>query len=163
MFRHIAAPAMVILALVVMTGYGFGFMTTRSEAPVIDSMKAVGETGPLDGMQFVAELGPEGKVKDVPDVFVFENGTFVSKECELRCDYPARAYYIDETENGTVFVSNTRCPYKDAEITWHGTVRDNRITGTATWTVRRWYWTMTNVFEFEGTLADKPAQITSEG
>ena len=112
-------------------------------------------------MVFVGKLGPEGKPKDVEDRFVFRGGTFLSKECELRCDHPARAYFIGEKDNATEFASNTRCPHKDAEISWRGTVHGDRISGTATWTVRRWYRTVTNTFEFEGQLNEKPNTIAS--
>jgi hypothetical protein len=145
-----------------MLGYGPEIAATRSNIPAIENMETVGDSGPLDGMTFAGELGPEGKPKDVTDVFVFSDGTFVSRECESRCDYPARAYFINETENGTEFVSNTKCPYKDAEITWHGTVQDDRISGTAIWTMRRWYWTVTNRFEFEGTLSETSDHIAGE-
>lgn len=33
--------------------------------------------------------GPDGKPEDTPDSFLFENGTFVSKEPELRYKYPS--------------------------------------------------------------------------
>lgn len=114
--------------------------------------------GPLDGMIFTGMLGPDGKPKDVEDVFVFENGTFISKECELRCDYPARPYFVREVDGKTEFISHTKCPYKDAWIVWHGIVEGDRITGTAIWTIKRWYWTMTNRYEFEGKLTPAPPQ-----
>lgn len=109
--------------------------------------------GPLDGMTFVGALGPDGKPKDIPDSFVFENGTFVSKECELRCKYPARPYFVRIDGSKTEFISETRCPYKDAKIVWRGTVEGNTIKGKSTWVVKRWYWTVESTFEFEGKLA----------
>lgn len=127
-----------------------------------EPMSTAHQSGPLDGKVFVGKLGPEGKVKDIADVFVFENGTFVSKECELRCDYPARPYFIRELQGKTEFLSHTKCPYKDAEIVWHGTVDGNRISGTATWTLKRWYWTVVNRYDFEGELEDAPPpQVSS--
>lgn len=112
-------------------------------------------SGPLDGMTFRGALGPDGKPKDTPDVFVFENGTFVSKECESRCKYPARPYFVRVNGNKTEFISETRCPYKDARIVWRGTVEGDRITGKSTWVVNRWYWSVENTFEFEGRLVAK--------
>ena len=119
----------------------------------IDALTTDGP-GPLDGMTFSGMLGPEGKPMDVADTFVFDNGTFVSKECELRCDYPARPYLATETENGWSFSSTTRCPYKDATIVWNGTVEDGKVSGVATWTLRRWYWTLERDFAFEAQLAE---------
>lgn len=114
--------------------------------------------GPLDGMTFTGQMGPEGKVMDVSDTFVFEDGTFVSKECKSRCDYPARPYRAKKTENGWTFTSITRCPSKDATIVWKGTVRDGTISGVATWTLRRWYWTLQRDFAFEAELQGEPTQ-----
>ena len=117
--------------------------------------------GPLDGMTFTGALGPDGKPKDTPDSFVFENGTFVSKECELRCKYPARPYFVRSNGDRTEFISETECPYKDAKIIWRGTIEGDRIKGKSTWVVKRWYWTVENTFEFEGTLTNKPASTAS--
>ena len=117
--------------------------------------------GPLDGLTFNGALGPDGKPKDIPDTFVFENGTFVSKECELRCKYPARPYFVRSNGGRIDFISETKCPYKDAKITWRGTVEGDRIKGKSTWVVKRWYWTVENTFEFEGTLTNKPASTAS--
>lgn len=117
--------------------------------------------GPLDNMTFTGALGPDGKPKDIPDSFVFENGTFVSKECELRCKYPARPYFVRTNGNKTEFISETKCPYKDAKIIWRGTVEGDTIKGKSTWVVKRWYWTIENSFEFEGKLVSKPATKAS--
>lgn len=159
MFSRLALTGLLIVGLALIFGYGPHMVADRPELPRVESMTSVGNAGPLDGMEFVGKLGPEGKPKDVEDRFVFSDGTFVSKECELRCDYPARAYFVTEKEGATEFLSNTKCPYKDAEITWHGTVRGDQISGTAIWTVRRWYWTVTKTFEFEGQLNDTPDKV----
>ena len=111
--------------------------------------------GPLDGLTFRGAVGPDGKPKDISDTFVFENGTFVSKECELRCKYPARPYFVRTSGNKTEFISETKCPYKDAKIVWRGTVEGDSIKGKSTWVVKRWYWTVENTFEFEGKLVEK--------
>lgn len=117
--------------------------------------------GPLDGMIFVGELGPDGKPKDTADTFVFANGAFVSKECELRCKFPARPYFVRNSDNKIEFVSETKCPYKNATIIWRGTIEGDTITGVSTWTVKRWYWTIENRFEFAGKLVDQPTPVAS--
>jgi len=35
------------------------------------------------------------------------------------------------------------------------------ILASATWVVKRWYWSVENSFEFEGKLANKPAATVS--
>lgn len=111
--------------------------------------------GPLDGLVFKGGVSPAGDAKDIADVFVFEDGTFVSMECELRCDYPARPYFVRSADGKTEFISETRCPYKDATIVWRGVVDGDRIEGHATWRVKRWYWTIEKRLEFSGTLTDR--------
>ncbi len=118
-------------------------------------------SGPLDGMTFTGALGPDGKPKDIADTFVFANGKFVSRECELRCKYPARPYFVRQNGNQTEFVSETQCPYKDAKIIWRGIVKGDTVKGVSTWTVRRWYWTVENRFEFEGKLAKQSTPVAS--
>ena len=133
-----------------------------SHAVAAESESSSGSTtetmaGPLDGLSF------NGKPKDVPDLFVFENGTFVSKECELRCKYPARPYFVRRDGEKIEFISETQCPYKDAKIIWRGSIEGDRIQGTSTWVVKRWYWTHESNFEFEGKLtAESTATASSE-
>lgn len=117
-------------------------------------------SGPLDGLIFNGAVGLDGKPKDIPDTFVFENGTFVSKECELRCKYPARPYFVRLNGSKTEFISETKCPYKDARIVWRGTVEGDRLIGTSSWIVKRWYWTYEDTFEFEGMLVRDGAKLT---
>jgi len=117
--------------------------------------------GPLDGLSFRGAVGPDGKPKDIPDIFVFENGNFVSRECELRCEYPARPYFVRQNGSKTEFISETECPYKDAKIVWRGTIEGDKITGKSTWIVKRWYWTVENTFEFEGKLQKEPPTTAS--
>jgi hypothetical protein len=121
----------------------------------------VGGSGMLDGMTFSAELGPLGKPADVNDRLVFANGTFVSTECERRCGYPARPYFIRQVGDRIEFISETRCPDKDAKIVWRGTVDDGTIKGVFTWTTVRWYWTIEKEFSFEGTLVEGATPIVS--
>jgi len=117
--------------------------------------------GPLDGMSFTGALGPDGQPKDVTDRFVFANGTFVSKECELLCKYPARPYSVKISGGKTAFFSKTKCPYKDATIVWRGTVDGDTIQGVATWTIKRWYWTLEKKYEFSGKLEQSTPPLAS--
>ena len=111
-------------------------------------------TGPLDGKTFSGLIGIGGKPKDIKDTFVFENGTFVSTECERNCKYPARPYFVRVNGDKTEFISETQCPYKDAKIVWRGTVEGDKIKGESTWVSKRWYWTVEKTLEFEGELVD---------
>ena len=143
------------------TGFTISGATNSSSSVNSTSIEEKMIPGPLDGMTFTGALGPDGEPKDTPDSFVFENGTFVSKECELRCKYPARPYFIRTNGNRTEFISETECPYKDAKIIWRGSVEGDTIKGKSTWVVKRWYWTIENTFEFEGKLVKNPASKAS--
>lgn len=155
MKESILAVSVLIATTIVVAGWSSSMNAADSDPEISDF------SGPLDGMTFVGALGPDGKPKDIADVFVFENGTFVSKECELRCKYPARPYFIRVNGTTTEFISETQCPYKDAKIVWRGTVDGDTIKGKSTWVVKRWYWTVENTFEFEGKLSKQPISITS--
>ena len=80
-------------------------------------------------------------------IALYSKSYFVSKECELRCEYPARPYFVREAGERIEFLSETRCPYKDASIVWRGVVEDDTIKGVATWTINRWYWTIERKYE----------------
>ena len=141
---------LILGALITLAGWPLVAQVSGTNASE-DSVESV-VPGPLDGMTFSGALGPDGKPKDIADSFVFENGNFVSKECELRCKYPPRPYFVRVSGSKTEFISETRCPYKDARIVWRGTIEGGRIKGKSTWVVKRWYWTIEDTFEFEGEL-----------
>ncbi len=150
--------SLVILVTIAAGGWPSQMNAAGSDPAKNDATRLESGTGPLDGMKFIGALGPDGKPKDVEDSFVFENGTFVSKECELRCEYPARPYFVRQNGTKTEFISETKCPYKDAKIVWRGTVEGDTIKGKSTWVVKRWYWTVENTFEFEGKLAESSSR-----
>ena len=148
-----------LISIAILASATWAFLSRASDSNSVNSPTSQEEIipGPLDGMTFSGALGPDGKPKDIPDSFVFENGTFVSKECELRCKYPARPYFVRTNGDRIEFISETKCPYKDAKIIWRGTIEGNTIKGKSTWVIKRWYWSVENSFEFEGKLASKPA------
>lgn len=113
--------------------------------------------GVLDGKVFLSKMGPAGQPADVEDNLVFGKGLFVSSECQARCDYPARPYFTRSKDGTIQFLSETKCPYKDATILWRGVVEGERISGEATWTLKRWYWSIERVFWFEGELIENEA------
>lgn len=151
------ASVLVAVPLVVLTMVWLPIGVEAEDPP--ETIGAV--PGPLDGLVFVGGLGPDGKPIDRPDTFVFESGNFVSKECELRCKYPPRPYFVRVDGERMQFISETKCPYKDAWITWRGVVEGDRISGKATWVVKRWYWTVENVFDFEGQLVPEATAAVS--
>ena len=112
-----------------------------------------GGAGPLDGLTFSSRIGGADGTNPVDDLLVFRDGMFLSTECERRCDYPASPYYVRRDAGTLEFLSESRCPNKDATIVWRGIVRDGVIRGEAVWTVNRWYWTVQKTLRFEGRLS----------
>lgn len=137
------------------------FTTAGPHAQSVGVPEATTGTGPLDGLIFEGNLGPAGQPADVRDRLEFFDGRFVSRECEKRCNYPASPYYVRRDGNSIAFISESRCPDKDAKIVWHGTVEGDRLEGTFTWTVERWYWTIEKTFRFSGTLRTGAPPIAS--
>jgi hypothetical protein len=113
----------------------------------------------LDGKAFKSKLGPVGKPMDVDDILVFEDGQFVSKECERRCGYTKVDYWVRRAQDGAIEMrADVPCTESDAMMRWRGTVRGDNIEGSITWVNKRWYWTFEKEFWFKGRLveADNP-------
>lgn len=110
--------------------------------------------GSLDGMTFIARMGPSGKPADVEDSLTFSDGMFVSAECVRRCGYPPAPYYTRRVGAGTEFVAESTCVENDATMSWRGTIEDDKISGLVVWTAERWYRTIEKSFWFEGRIAD---------
>lgn len=141
-----------IIALIAVAGFaltsGNGF---RADAP---SQRALTPgSGVLDGLTFTTTLAPEGKPGAIRDAMFFRDGQFLSLECEDRCNYPASAYFARAVAGGHEFVVEAWCPTKDATMVWRGRIVDGQVSGTVTWSVRRFYWTVGSVLEFRGTQA----------
>lgn len=111
--------------------------------------------GPLDGMTFTTHLAPQGKPGAIRDAMFFRDGQFLSLECEDRCNYPPSAYFAREIPDGYEFVVEAWCPTKDATMVWRGQIVDGQASGTVTWSVRRFYWTVGTVLEFSGQAASE--------
>ena len=108
----------------------------------------------LDGKSFSGELGGPGITPGTEDILVFKDGRFVSKECERRCGYTDGPYWVRSDGDGVQFKAETPCLKADANIVWTGTVKDDEIEGTFTWTSERWYWTVEKEFSFKGRLME---------
>lgn len=138
------------------------FMLTGPATSVQAELPNVAElagSGPLDGLTFLSDLGQVGKPADIEDNLVFSDGMFVSTECESRCNYPASPYFVRKRDEALEFVSETRCPHKDATIVWRGTIENGIIKGESTWTLKRWYWTVEKKFWFEGKLSEQTVSV----
>jgi hypothetical protein len=117
--------------------------------------------GPLDGLRFDTEMGLQGKPPELVDYIQFSDGLFMSRECTDRCNYPPSAYMTRAVQDGTDFIVEAYCPTKSTTMVWRGSVRGDSVSGTVTWTSKRWYWDTIQVLEFKGALSDQPADTLS--
>lgn len=152
----IIAASGVLIAVAVAGWLAVSTSSTPTPLKPIHAANANG-SGILDGKTFTGKAGLLGKPLDIEDSWVFENGAFVSTECETQCNYPAAAYFIRRIGDAIEFTGSTRCLDKDAIISWRGSVFGQEIKGVFTWTIKRWYWTVEKKFWFEGTLQKRVA------
>ena len=147
-FQLLAFIAIISAAAVALTaGY-----SADNDGPT-DTALAKG-SGVLDDMTFTTSLAPEGKPGvGINDAIFFRDGQLLSLECEDRCNYPPSAYYARAVEGGHEFFVEAWCPTKDATMVWRGRIEGDKVSGTVTWSVRRFYWTVGTVLEFSGITA----------
>ena len=117
-------------------------------------------SGALDDLTFTTILAPRGQPGEIHDAMFFRDGQFLSLECQDRCNYPPSAYFSRIVESGHEFVVEAWCPTKDTTMVWRGRVEGNRVSGTVTWTVRRFYWSTGTELEFSGQLATEDEVAT---
>lgn len=151
-----------LLAVVVIIGGALVTLTagySSSYDGPSDAALAKG-SGVLDDLTFTTTLAPQGKPGGIRDAMFFRDGQLLSLECEDRCNYPASAYYAREVEGGHEFFVEAWCPTKDATMVWRGKIEGEKVSGTVTWSVRRFYWTVGTVLEFTGNASTEEAVAT---
>jgi hypothetical protein len=142
----------IFLSVMICVGVMFPSISHSAQEDQYKSVDSVIGSGILDGLSFTSTNGQYGKPGDHGDTLIFKDGTFVSTDCEKKCNYPAQAYFARRLGEIIEFISETRCLTQDAEIVWRGTVDGNAIEGTYSWRSSRWYWTIEKEFWFKGSL-----------
>ncbi len=152
---RILIPALQAAVAFILIGGAVLALTSSGKSPVKGPVEAAlsAGTGELDGLTFTTLLAPQGKPGAIHDAMFFRGGQFLSLECEDRCNYPASAYFSRQINDGHEFIVEAWCPTKDATMVWRGQIIGNEVSGTVTWTVRRFYWTVGTVLEFTGKVA----------
>ena len=152
---RVLSSSLQLLAVAVIIG-GVGIALTSTSHSNVDgpteSALAKG-SGVLDNLTFTTNLAPEGKPGGIRDALFFRDGQLLSLECEDRCNYPPSAYFARAVEGGHEFFVEAWCPTKDATMVWRGRIEGDKVSGTVTWSVRRFYWTVGTVLEFSGNSA----------
>jgi len=106
----------------------------------------------LDGKTFQSKLGVKGGPGDIDDLLVFDDGEFVSEECERRCGYTKVEYWVRAEGDAVQMRADVPCTESDAIMYWRGTVRGDKIEGSIIWVNKRWYWTFEKELWFKGRL-----------
>jgi hypothetical protein len=154
-FLQLSAVLVLLGGALFALGSGAGMRVDRPSQAALET-----GSGILDGMTFTTLLAPVGKPGAIRDAMFFRDGQFLSLECEDRCNYPASAYYARKVAGGQEFVVEAWCPTKDANMVWRGQIIGGSVTGTVTWTVRRFYGTVGTVLAFSGQTAT-PAEAAA--
>ena len=95
----------------------------------------------LDGKSFSIDATLNNGAEGETDTLVFEDGRFLSMDCEEYCDFGFSDYRTWVEEGVIHFTSVATCPTAPHRVVWHGHVTGNDITVELSWTTRRWYWT----------------------
>lgn len=107
--------------------------------------------GPLDGLVFTGEFGPEGEPADRTDTLYFGNGRFWSENC-IPCGFPPGIYRVRRADGAIRFQGKLHSPERGT-FRYEGVVRGERISVSINWRRERWYWTIDRDFWFRGVLA----------
>ncbi len=111
----------------------------------------------LDGKTYQSRLGIRGQPADIDDLLVFEDGEFVSEECERRCGYAKVEYWVRAQDDAIQMRADVPCTESGAVMYWRGTVRGDEIEGSILWVNKRWYWTFEKELWFKGRLVEADA------
>jgi hypothetical protein len=98
---------------------------------VVCAALALAQAGVLDGKSFAGTFTEKGKTKGDKDTFVFKDGKFRSTACDAY-GFTETAYSATTKDGATSFEATTESP-KEGTMKWKGTVRRDRIEGSAVW------------------------------
>lgn len=141
--------AACLLALLTCLLAGMNRLAYAEESPTVssDPHDRTQFLSVLDGQAFKGEISEDNEPAFGDDVWIFEEGIFVSKACH-ECE--KAEYWLRSENDGIRFHAKTVCPDADAAVVYTGLVNDDRIEGTFTWTIDRWYGDIEKKFRFEG-------------
>lgn len=125
-----------------------------------DRAKSSPPHGPLDGMHFVGDFGPEGEPADLTDVLYFAEGQFWSENC-VPCGFSPGVYWVRFSEDGIHFRGELESAER-GRFLYSGVVRDGRLTAHINWRKDRWYWSIDRNFWFKGALAETVAAVSAK-
>jgi hypothetical protein len=144
-------PAFPFATAVVFAAILFIAATTANDAAIPAA------AGPLDGMVFVGQVGPEGK-PDFDEELHFNNGYFWTKNC-IRCAYQPGIYWVRKVGASIHFQGELQ-KENGSKFRYTGRIADGRARVTVLWSKDRWYWSIERTLIFIGKLAPTRASMT---
>ena len=109
-------------------------------------------SGILDGKKFVGPTGEKGKKVDHEDVLSFSDGTFTSSAC-APYGFKDGPYTATVKGDSIRFQAVTVSP-THGKMEWQGTLKDDTLDVTYSWTKERWLWTTYREYWFKGSLQE---------
>ena len=106
----------------------------------------------LDGKKFVGPTGEKGKKAHHEDILSFDAGMFSSSEC-FQYGFSSGPYTATVDGNGIKFRAET-ISRSHGMMVWQGTLKDEILDVTYTWTKKRWLWTTFREYWFKGHLTE---------
>jgi hypothetical protein len=151
-YRTFVLSALVILVVAAISISNC--QKTAEIAPTENQKSATPQISILEGKSFSGDLGLLGKPASATDLLLFNDGMFISKECEKRCGYTAAECQVRAQGDHFEVMSETPCLKSDATILWSGTIKSDEIEGSFTWINKRRYGTFEKEFWFKGKLIE---------
>lgn len=115
--------------------------------------------GPLDGMHFVGDFGPEGGPGDLKEALYFDDGKFWSKNC-IPCGFPPKPYWVRFVDDDIHFHGTLESSER-GRFRYEGVISGKQLSVRINWRRERWYWTIDRDFWFEGTLAEAGIPVSA--
>ena len=104
----------------------------------------------LDGKEFIGPTGEKGKKSDHEDVLRFSDGKFTSSAC-FQFGFTGGPY-TTTIEGETIHFHAVTISPTHGKMEWNGTLKDDTLKVTYSWTKERWFWTTYREYWFKGTL-----------
>ncbi|SYZ74623.1 exported hypothetical protein [Candidatus Zixiibacteriota bacterium] len=105
---------------------------TMAKSTKMSHMKSGSHKGILDGKYFSGTETGNGTRANETDEVYFRDGMLHSKSADMKSFEPAP--YTATEENGTISFKAETMSKMNGKMEWNGTVKDNKLDATVTWT-----------------------------
>ncbi len=113
----------------------------------------------VENKHFIGQMQVVGTTDASEDVFIFQDGKFVSQSC-LDWGFTPAPYWVRPEADGLHFLAELTSP-DHGKMRFQGVYKGETINGTVQWRKERWYWTAEQEYRFSGQLAGTNGQAHS--